>query len=130
MIFLDTWGNELVIEQKAGVVKKNGLFYLTLPCYVHFFVKLTGSSFFISFIFLFLIPCPGRHLVRAKTYIDRWIGVVKNKKKICPSQRFFLNNDHSKRWSSNQCRVFVVSYYIADACHFSYQILFSVMCSD
>lgn len=92
MIFLDTWGNELVIEQKAGVVKKMHFFISLYPCYVHFFVKLTGSSFFfISFIFLFLIPCPGRHLVRAKTCIDRWIGVMKNnnKKNSVPPRGFF-----------------------------------------
>lgn len=34
MIFLDTWGNELVIEQKAGVVKK-----------MHFFISLYPVTF-------------------------------------------------------------------------------------
>lgn len=53
MIFLDTWGNELVIEQKAGVVKKMHFFISLYPCYVHFFVKLTGSSFFLSVLFFY-----------------------------------------------------------------------------
>lgn len=57
MIFLDTWGNELVIEQKAGVVKKMHFFISLYPCYVHFFVKLAGSSFFF-YQFYFFIPDP------------------------------------------------------------------------
>ena len=88
MIFFRYLGQRTGERTKGRSCEKNALFYRTLPCYVHFFVKLTGSSFFYQFYFLFLIPCPGRHLVRAKTCIDRWIGVVKNKKNSVPPRGF------------------------------------------
>lgn len=133
MIFLDTWGNELVIEQKAGVVKKMHFFISLYPVTFTSLLSWREAPFFISFIFffLFLIPCPGRHLVRAKTCIDRWIGVMKNKKKNSVPPRGF-SSTMTTRNDGRPISVGYLLYLITSQTRATLDIkyYFSVMCSD